>query len=94
MPWSQCRNRVKTVRKINKCTSRWLPDTTRKEKRWMKTISYHRSNTPDNEENIRILRDWISEFTTLKMRFEPHRRRITTEHVEVIFIKRGFKKKC
>lgn len=52
----------------------------------MKTILIIGATHWDNAEDIRTLRDWISEFTTLKMRFEPHRGRITTEHVEVIFI--------
>lgn len=59
----------------------------------MKTILIIGATHRDNEENIRILRDWISEFTTLKMRFEPHRGRITTEHVEVIFIKAWIQEK-
>lgn len=59
----------------------------------MKTILIIGATNRDNEENIRILRDWISKFTTLKMRFEPHRGRITTEHVEVIFIKAWIQEK-
>lgn len=36
-------------------------------------------------EDMRTLQGWILKYTAFKMGIEPHRRRITTEHAEVIF---------